>query len=409
MSNHNSVRWMVGGLAGVVSVAGGGCFFSAPECELCGQVISEGGAGGAGGAAGAAGVGGTGGAELVTELFVDPIAGSDDAPGTYEAPFKTLGKALSIAENGQTVVLADGAYGPASNGDDFATPVPDGVALAARTPGQAVLVGSGLETGLDFSGGGAASGLRIEGHYRGIFAGAGVVALSDLHVSGAFTAIELNGDAEVALKNSVIADCERGVVLLDSAFLTISGGELQGLGGSPCAGEAVWATQAAQLVLDGVVLRDSFGGLSLRDASTTQIKNGTIENVGSPNCGSSSSIMLDESAEVALDQTTVASAPGWAIYSYTDAAHIAVTGGAVEGGPFGAISGHGTVTIDGATISGMDAGITGISSWFNSLALKGSSSSTRAPLSIWVRTATSAATPFRATARRASRSTRHGR
>jgi hypothetical protein len=46
----------------------------------------------------------------------------------------------------------------------------------------------------------------------------------------------------------------------------------------------------AQLRIEGVAVRDSFGALSLRDASTTEIKTSTIENVGSPNCTASSGI-----------------------------------------------------------------------------------------------------------------------
>jgi hypothetical protein len=369
MSNHNHGRRIIGVMASAAPLACGGCFFSAPECELCGPVMGEGGAGGAGGTAGA---GGAGGAEPVTELFVDPISGSDDAIGTAEAPFRTLGKALSVAERGQTMYLADGTYGPASNGDDFATPVPAGITIAAMAPGAAVLIGSGVETALDFSGDGAASGLRFEGHYSAIRAAAGVLSLSDLHISGTHAAIELSGDAEATLTSSVIADGQRGLHLQESASLTIAGGELYGLGSAPCTGEVVWATQSAHVVLEGVVLRDSFGGLSLRDASTTQIELSLIENVGSPNCGSSSSIMLNEAAEVALTETTVTSAPGWAIYSYGDATHITVTGGTLEGGPHGAISGRGTGAIDGATIWGTSPAFTGISSWFSSLTLRNS-------------------------------------
>ncbi|MCC6558048.1 MAG: DUF1565 domain-containing protein, partial [Polyangiaceae bacterium] len=56
------------------------------------------------------------------------MAGDDAGPGTEEQPLRTLKRALSIARSGDTVHLFPGTYDAAS-GEDFLTPVGDGVTI----------------------------------------------------------------------------------------------------------------------------------------------------------------------------------------------------------------------------------------------------------------------------------------
>ena len=99
--------------------------------------------------AGAPSEGGAGGSDQPPlsdhDYYVDPKLGSDDNPGTEDAPFKTIEHAAEVAIGGDTIWLAEGGYNwmtePAFRADRIIY-IADGVALRGRsqTPGYVDLM-----------------------------------------------------------------------------------------------------------------------------------------------------------------------------------------------------------------------------------------------------------------------------
>jgi hypothetical protein len=292
----------------------------------------------------------------VAELFVDPIDGDDDAAGTEDAPLKTMRKALSIATGEQTIHLFAGAYDAAS-GEDFTTPIPDGVTIAAVAPGDAILVGSGAETALSFSGGGAARGLRVEGFAIGVTAAAGAVALQGLELTGNGTAIWLEGAAGVVMKSSSILGGVDGLALSDSARLTMVGGEIREVG-ADCDAKAIRLGGAAWLTLEGVNLHDSLGNVQVGNAAHATMTGCMVSVVGCEQV-----VTLLNAAILDLDQTSIEQGapgdPGGTVIAAGSESEVYITGGSVFAAYRG-IDGGSTVHVEGATISGANGADVGV-------------------------------------------------
>lgn len=363
MSTTNSVNMWARGvfqqvLTGtLLAAAAVGCGSDSPEaCEAgCPSGSSTTGAQGGGGAAGSpSGAGGDGGhgGFLVTDLFVDPIAGDDAAPGSVDAPLKTLKKAISIAVGGQTVHLFSGTY-DAVSGEDFAAPVPDGVAITAVVPGQAVLAGTGVETALDFAGSGSVEDIVIEGFHAGVFAMGGEVFLRRMELRGNYHSVYAGAVAMVTLVDSSVIEGEIGLRAAESAAVVMTGGEIRDMG-SACGSGAVVTTHAAHAWLDGVHIHDSGQAVRLDDASSATFKGATIEGVGS-GCAP---VMAFDASKLRLEDTVltdpsapaVSSAAVWALGD----PDVTVIGGSIAAGS-SAIYSDGSVSLQGTHISGGDA------------------------------------------------------
>ena len=65
----------------------------------------------------------------MAQLYVNPTSGTDTAPGTQSAPFKTITRALQSVSTGTTVKLAPGTYNTAS-GETFPIIIPVDVILS---------------------------------------------------------------------------------------------------------------------------------------------------------------------------------------------------------------------------------------------------------------------------------------
>lgn len=77
-------------------------------------------------------------------LYVNPSTGKDSNTGTFNSPFKTLTKALSVATSGTTVQLSDGVYDH-DEGEKFPLIVPSGVHILGNEAekGDGVLIMGG--------------------------------------------------------------------------------------------------------------------------------------------------------------------------------------------------------------------------------------------------------------------------
>lgn len=78
-------------------------------------------------------------------LYVNPSTGNDSGTGNAQAPFKTLTRALAVAERGTSIQLTQGTYN-AAGGEAFPLVVPAGVMILGHEPSKGkgiVIIGSG--------------------------------------------------------------------------------------------------------------------------------------------------------------------------------------------------------------------------------------------------------------------------
>ncbi|HYQ02857.1 MAG TPA: DUF1565 domain-containing protein [Polyangiaceae bacterium] len=203
-----------------------------------------------------AGMGGTAGMDRGPGWYVDPILGSDENPGNFAAPFKTLEHAASVASSGETVWLFDGTYDESTEprfanwpdqdcttgaGVSFA----EGVQLEALNSGQPHLVTG--SHGLCLSGG-AVRGLQLEcgapgGHAVEVSSGIQGISGSSFTgcgnpaspaTNGVNAGLVVSGDARVTLTAGNLADYSGHpnyafAAVSDDATLTVGSGTLSTL------------------------------------------------------------------------------------------------------------------------------------------------------------------------------------
>ncbi|MCC6553522.1 MAG: hypothetical protein IT372_10950, partial [Polyangiaceae bacterium] len=109
----------------------------------------------------------------------------------------------------------------------------------------------------------------------GVVAQAGAVALEGVELAGNATAVSLAGAVEMTMTAGVLRDGAAGMVLHGSAFLTMIGGEIRGIG-ETCSAVTAWVDDAAGLELDGALVHDSLGKLSLSGAASARITGGEL-------------------------------------------------------------------------------------------------------------------------------------
>ena len=78
---------------------------------------------------------------MAQTLYVNPATGSDSAAGSQSAPFKTITFALSQAQPGAVIQLAEGNYN-AANGEVFPLEVPPGIEIVGNeaNKGSSILI-----------------------------------------------------------------------------------------------------------------------------------------------------------------------------------------------------------------------------------------------------------------------------
>ena len=217
-------------------------------------------------------------------LFVSP-AGLDTAPGTMAEPLKTIGRAVQLAQVGDTITLLDGTYDatsePALGGNPAFDPscgqgsgvnVPAGITIQAATPGMARVAVSGAHglclrgskvKGIAFSHTGSGGGRMVEvlwgenevegATFTGAYCSGG---------GGYESAIQVDGEAKLTLRAGGVVNYLGG----GCSFLAVYRlGEATIIGGKVSGGSATGASDSgllrvgdqSRLVLDGVTLEST--------------------------------------------------------------------------------------------------------------------------------------------------------
>ncbi len=284
-------------------------------------------------------------------LFVNPTNGADSNPGTQSAPFKTLKKALTVAKSSQVINLQDGTYNAAS-GEDFKTPVPDGVTIQAVNTGGAILVGVLGDTGLTFSGSGTARGLKLQNFDLGIQASTGTQTLSDLTLTQDSIGINVFGSAQTSLTNSSMDSDGYGASLSGTSFLKVTGGTFNLLGSSCRNGAGFILTQSSALNLQGVTITNFQGtAVVASDSSNVTVSNSVMDK--NLFCGVPA-VSVGGVARASLTNTTIsnvgaANTPGLVVGG---SGQVSLSGGSISANVWGILFSGGSLDIDGTSIVG---------------------------------------------------------
>ena len=314
--------------AGAASIAGNGSSLGGSGVGFGGSHASNGGAfsagnggvsngGGTGGAEALAGAGGVAGQMDGPTLYVDPLIGDDQQPGTRTEPLRTIARAAALARVGWQIVLLDGVYDRSNQpqfaslidsacGIDSGVVIPSDVTLRADHPGQVRLSIAGYH-GL-CSSGGRIEGLRLERAAPGprvlecdrgdltiqesTFSNSGFLdsassASADPDLS---SALLLSGSAQVTLIPGTLADYSIGsneslATLTEQAALTIDGGQLTLTEDPPDSADGFsrgfHVADSASLTLHGVRLQRkaasatfSGAGIELTDSGQVRLDRG---------------------------------------------------------------------------------------------------------------------------------------
>ena len=176
----------------------------------------------------------TAAALVVTAVTAGPGGDDDAGRGTTDTPLRTLTRALTLAQTGDTVRLLDGTY-DAAHGEqwsavesDAPSPIPAGIRIEGQSRAGTVLQGPGQLSsgmGLYFTDDGSVAQLTIRDFGYGVLVTAGSVALRSVTVISTAGGLLVGGGALRA------ADCDVSgtsiaVIAVSSATVSLSGGSV---------------------------------------------------------------------------------------------------------------------------------------------------------------------------------------
>ena len=292
-----------------------------------------------------------------------------NASCTQATPCLTIAKAASLTPLGGTVWLTNGIYNGATQPAPIA--IPAGVALRALTPGMAA-VGQAIV----LQGSASVAGIALRrmnfGDIGWIEAASGTVTIDGVRVvgsaqapSGFPAAIALSGTVQATMTPGGIADYADQLspvgqgtgtyaTLAGNARLTVSGGTFGGaaLGGADGVNGSVGRgafilTGDSRLDLDGVTLNVDSSGIAMLGAATKLFMTGSTLH-SNVNSGPGAGIHAAQGTpQITLNNSSVT---GFANAYSASSAGIVV-------GMFAQPGVTATIAVNGATLSGNDAGI----------------------------------------------------
>ena len=217
----------------------------------------------------------TAAALVVTAVTAGPTGDDDAGRGTTDNPVRTLTRALTLAQTGDTVRLLDGTY-DAAHGEqwpavdlDAPSPIPAGIRIEGQSRAGVVLQGPGPlapAIGLYWTRDGSVAQLTIRDFGYGVLVTAGSVAFRSVTVLSTAGGLLVGGGAVSA------ADCD------------VSGTSV-----------AVFAVSSASVSLSGGLVHDNTAGVQVGDGSPQLTVAGTeiTANETGVFCGGSAAALLD--------------------------------------------------------------------------------------------------------------------
>jgi hypothetical protein len=319
---------------------------------------STGSGGGGGGGAGAGG-----GPSGPKEWHVDAARGDDANPGDVSMPFRTLARAVLAVQPKDVIAVHAGTY-DAALGESWGYVLPSDVHVRAADPAiRPVIEGPGAAAGsfLTLTGtGSTVEGFDVRKFAAVVTSAGGTHGVIGLGVTEVGIAVSVSG-GKVTVKDLVAS-------LLTTA-VTVSGkGEVAWTGGSVTQTApactvltgGLWALDEAVATVDGVSFSSGFGSaVHLRVNAHVTVDNIVVKGM-SDTCGSSSSLVVEDSGTLVVVDADVSGANRSGIYVYGAPVPpaLTVTGGSFHDNAFAGIEiSAAKATIDGAATSFNEVGV----------------------------------------------------
>ncbi len=306
--------------------------------------------------------------------YVDPIAGSDANKGTENKPFRTLFKALTTAQPGDTVSLGPGVYSQATNGEQFGTtsqPIPavSGLTiLGALENGlpASTLQGTGSEVGLSLQANTTVKNLKLIHFDRAISAAQGQHSLSNLSLTRNAQGIWVGNFSQTTLAASAISltAAATGVLVARTGQFTMDGGSISG-SASNCAtgttGLFVFGSGQATLKNGANLTNIAGAALAIQDTGMATLDTATISRTLPSGCTPVASVRAAGSASLTLHSTIVRSMDGTNAggIEMQDNVQLTLDGGSVSRHTGTAIRvlGTGKLSVNGSSFTSNQIGI----------------------------------------------------
>jgi hypothetical protein len=263
-----------------------------------------------------------------TTIFVNPTTGSDAADGAQSRPFKTLGKALAVAQAGDTVKLAAGSYTKAVNGEQYPLTVPNGVTIVgtlksngAKDSVLSPVSSATQETGLLFAGDATVKDLELDVFGTALFADKGKLTLNNLNFILNVTSLRLRGTARTTLAKSLFfINAQSGVTAVSvdgQVTFTMDGGTIETTGQNCETGvKGIAANQSAQVTLKNGVKIEGIAGssLDLQGSSKGTLQSSNIDRFLPDGCHPAPAVHFS-GASLAISGGSIGSAGGTQSFS----------------------------------------------------------------------------------------------
>jgi Protein of unknown function (DUF1565) len=166
---------------------------------------------------------------IVSNITSSPKGNDNTGLGTSEQPYRSLSKALSVSERGDTVQLQNGSYN-VLNGEtkpNGSPNVPDGVHIVGESLAGTWLEGlDQTDDGLVFAGDAWVTNLSVGGYRNGIVSSAGVVNLENVLLVNNQVGFQAAGGTAKLKNTEVKSSSLDGVLVYGTATLEIVGGRI---------------------------------------------------------------------------------------------------------------------------------------------------------------------------------------
>ena len=253
----------------------------------------------------------------VVPLTAGPDGSDTSGRGTPDDPWRSMGRALQLAQAGDVVLLLAGAYGEAISGESFPTQlllsgsdgvsntnVAAGVTIRGEGPGATNLVresGDGT-TLVAFAPEGdlRVESLSVNGFGHALSATTGSIDLHDVHIVGGTNGLRATSQANVRLSGDTrLEDLTRGAIVQGAATLTLDGTVIES---ATLFGVAL--TGASQLDANDAVIRRSGYTVRAADTATVRLRDSLLEQPVA-DAGVGIGVFAEDRASIELHGTTV--------------------------------------------------------------------------------------------------------
>jgi uncharacterized protein DUF1565 len=306
--------------------------------------------------------------------YVDPVGGSDANKGNQNKPFRTLFKALTTAQSGDTINLGPGVYSQATNGEQFGTntqPIPavSGLTIVGALENglpASTLQGTGNEVGLRLQANATVQNLHLTDFDIAISAVQGQHALSNLSLTQNSQGIFVGNSSQTTLTTSTISlsATATGVLVAGTGQFTMDGGSISG-GAANCATGAtgLFVFGSGQATLKNAINLTNIAGagLAIQDTAKATLDTATISRTLPSSCIPLASVRAAGSASLTLHNSIVRSVDGTnaAGIEMQDSVQLALEGGSVSRHTGTAIHvlGTGKLSVNGSSFTSNQIGV----------------------------------------------------